>query len=80
MVRATEYYRMWSKEDKIPNVAFSVDEVLLNEQQESGVVRFTSVLQFKDGTKKTNMQETRWRLVDGQWYRVIVAARQQIND
>ncbi|MBI2380750.1 MAG: hypothetical protein HYV16_08345 [Gammaproteobacteria bacterium] len=78
--RAAEYYRMWTKEREAPTVAFSVDEVLLNKQQKAGTVRYTSVLRLEDGARKTTSQETHWRRVDGQWYRVIVAAKIQVND
>lgn len=79
-VRAAEYYRMWTSGQKAATLAFSVDEVLLNKQKKVGTVRYTTVLLLKDGAKKTASQETHWRLVNDRWYRVILAARIQIND
>ena len=73
--RATWYYEYWTRESMPSVVAFSVDEMLLNKQQTSGTVRYTVINQLEDGTKLMASVETRWLLVDGRWYRAIVASQ-----
>jgi hypothetical protein len=78
--RAIEYYEGRIKAPEGLNLlSYSVDDVRISGDNTSAEVRYTTVLELPDRTKRTVSQLTKWQSVDNQWYRIILAAEIKVN-
>ncbi|MDO8282681.1 MAG: hypothetical protein Q7U10_08715 [Thermodesulfovibrionia bacterium] len=69
--RAKEYYIEWTKDTSYKVIAGSVDEVLVETDGIKGMVRYSMVYEDSSGQRQVISQRTKWKMVDGVWYRII---------
>lgn len=77
-LRASEYRRNFTT-GATKVVANSVDEVIIEPKGATAVVRYTTVNRLPNGELRTGSQSTKWKKVDGTWYRIIQEAEVIIN-
>jgi hypothetical protein len=80
-LRAREYYR--SRTSSAPQFVVlksSVDEISFDSGGATATVRYTSIYREPSGGTRTASQLTRWRKVDGVWYRAVVDADVRFNN
>jgi hypothetical protein len=69
--RAREYYKGWS-ESLVKTIEISVDDVSVDNDGNYGTVRYSQIVELPEGGNKMVVsQVTRWKRVNGVWYRII---------
>ena len=69
--RATQFYKDWIRPDRPKELAYSIDDITIDNDKEHAIVTYRFVLENEAGTKQIETQITFWKKVNGQWYRTI---------
>jgi hypothetical protein len=70
--RAEAYYDQYMNKSTEKLISFSIETVtIINENEKIGTVTYRSVHQSPDRSTKVLFQVTKWKKVDGAWYRTI---------
>jgi hypothetical protein len=78
--RIAQYYRDFSASSKkFKIVSQSVTKIKIGSDGETAEVAYQTTAQSPDGKKIPVEQETKWKLVDGKWYRVVGQAKKKLD-
>ncbi|MFZ1641691.1 MAG: DUF4124 domain-containing protein [Candidatus Contendobacter sp.] len=77
--RALEYYEGYNKNNKDSVISSSVDDVRIDESEESALVRYTTIYSRTDKSTRTYTELTNWKKKDGVWYRTIESSSGHYN-
>ena len=78
--RIARYYREFSAgSEKFKIVSFSIDKITIHSDRTSAEVTYRTIARTPEGTELPFLQATQWRLVDGQWYRVVGESKKKLD-